>query len=896
MAKSIQTHGWLCTRVAAAALAAMLSACGGDDSSLDVASTPDASTQESIVAESNAVTTAEPGKNDAWPAREDSLAGWMNRSLAPPVDPLKSPEWQSKIKAVAKNGTPREMGVWSPPQPWPLIAIHAALLPDGRVMTYGTNADGQQTGRFIYDVWDARGELNAGHLTLPNTTTTDLFCNAQTMLPSGDLFMAGGDNFVNGATNNLGNRDSAYFNPRNNTLSNGSSMNRPRWYATVTTMANADVYIQGGSGGADRPEVRGANGQFKLLSEAKTAALDIGENYPRNWLTQDDRIFGIDLSGRMYIVDRRGDGTVQRLNNLHKDFMGNGASQVMYAPGQILAVGANSARTARLLINRAVPVANEVESTSTARYWGNATVLPNGQVLMTGGSEVANQLVGVNNAAEFWDPQKGTWTLGASGTIPRLYHAISLLLPDGSVLVAGGGAPGPLTNTNAERYWPPYLFDSSGQMAVRPTIVNAPTALQPGQRLSLQTTGGVQQAALIRTGSITHSFDFDQRRIQLPIRVTGNNVEVQIPSNGAEVPPGYYMLFVMNAAGVPSMGSILNMGFAAPEAIGADWTGTIGGGGGTEVRMECGADEVLAGIHGRANDYLRAIAPRCVRVDKAGVWQGEVRDMTPQGATTGNAFVRTCPANSAVMAMRGRGATAVDRLELVCANLTAENQAGTTQTDIGAVGGNDGPIKPTSTCGFAGVGRALYGRIGGSVGVHSIGLLCRSADQGKDYPFFSTTATPVLGPTKGNDFKMSCNSDEVLVGVKALANERVNRLMPLCVKVEARGSWNSDVVGRGGSGGVAGTNYTRICPADYAVSGFTAQTSSNSLTRLTLDCRKLTSAGKLGTQTHTVGGVGGRASGTPPQEACGNDWPANGLLGRSSDTVHAVGLSCRGGA
>ena len=75
MAKSIQTHGWLCTRAAAAALAVMLSACGGDDSSLDVASTPDASTQESIVAESNAVTTAEPGKNDAWPAREDSLAG-----------------------------------------------------------------------------------------------------------------------------------------------------------------------------------------------------------------------------------------------------------------------------------------------------------------------------------------------------------------------------------------------------------------------------------------------------------------------------------------------------------------------------------------------------------------------------------------------------------------------------------------------------------------------------------------------------------------------------------------------------------------------------------------------------------------------------------------------------
>ena len=158
----------------------------------------------------------------------------------------------------------------------------------------------------------------------------------------------------------------------------------------------------------------------------------------------------------------------------------------------------------------------------------------------------------------------------------------------------------------------------------------------------------------------------------------------------------------------------------------------------------------------------------------------------------------------------------------------------------------------------------------------------------------------MLGSSKGSDFKMSCNSDEVLVGVKALAGERVNRLMPLCVKVETRGSWNSDVVGRGGSGGVTGTNYTRICPTDYAVSGFAAQTeiagqAQNSVVRLTLDCRKLASAGKFGPEAQTVGGVGGPASGTPPRLACGNDWPANGLLGRSSETVNAVGLSCRGG-
>jgi hypothetical protein len=121
-------------------------------------------------------------------------------------------------------------GAWSPPFSWPLIAAHAVLTPDGRVLTYGTDGNGIQTGFFIYDVWDPlAGPSGGGHLTLPNTTGTDIFCSSQIILPqSGNIFLAGGDNWVNGRTTNTGNNNSNVFTTATSSLARGSNMNRSR--------------------------------------------------------------------------------------------------------------------------------------------------------------------------------------------------------------------------------------------------------------------------------------------------------------------------------------------------------------------------------------------------------------------------------------------------------------------------------------------------------------------------------------------------------------------------------------------------------------------------------------------------------------------------------------------
>src|SRR4030095_6420276 len=171
-----------------------------------------------------------------------------------------------------------------------------------RIMTYGTDGIARQTGYFIYDIWDINAGLTGGHLTLDNVTNTDLFCGSQVVLPQGgQVFLAGGDNWTGTGTTNTGNNNSNILTLSSNVLARGNNMNRARWYSGSTVLLNGDVYIQGGSSGTDRPEVRQANGTFRLLSTADTSTLEF--MYPRNFIAPDGRVFGYDSGGRMYYVN-----------------------------------------------------------------------------------------------------------------------------------------------------------------------------------------------------------------------------------------------------------------------------------------------------------------------------------------------------------------------------------------------------------------------------------------------------------------------------------------------------------------------------------------------------------------------------------------------------------------
>ncbi|MCC2655714.1 MAG: hypothetical protein K0Q76_822 [Panacagrimonas sp.] len=521
----------LAVRAAATMLASLVAACGGDGGSGDAAR-PDVSAK----------------------TLEQEREGIPYEGA---VTVRGGEQTMAKLAAVAAIPADAHLkGVWSSVIDWPLIAIHLVQLPDGRVLSYGSGLDGTQTGFLNYDIWTpGAGTGPSSHLTLNNQSEVDVFCNAQLVLPQpgAGVVLVGGDITVQGQSTNTANYNSAVFNPANNSLVKTNDLNRARWYATATTLLNGETYIQGGAGGTDRPEIRGTNGVYRLLSGANTSSIDYW--YPRNFLAPDGRIFGFDAYAKMYYVNTSGNGSFTPAGQFNAGVAGTMSSAVMYRPGKILQFNGNSNGALIIDINGASPVVTPTGSMSSRRQLLSGTMLPNGQVLATGGSERYNELIGVNNSAEMWNPATGVWTVGSSGAMARLYHGNALLLADATVLVAGGGAPGPLTNLNAEIYYPPYLFTSGGVEAPRPRIAAAPSQLVVGAGFTLDfaDAASISRVVLIKTGSATHGWNMEQRYLELAFTASGQRLNVQMSSRAADTPPGYYFLFVLDAQGVPSV-------------------------------------------------------------------------------------------------------------------------------------------------------------------------------------------------------------------------------------------------------------------------------------------------------------------------------------------------------
>ncbi|HEY5809783.1 MAG TPA: DUF4082 domain-containing protein, partial [Povalibacter sp.] len=462
-------------------------------------------------------------------------------------------------------------GAWDPTvYNWPLIPVHAVLTPDMRIMSYGTTGTGQQTGYFIYDLWDYNAGVNGGHLTLDNVTATDIFCGSQLVLPQGgQIFLAGGDNWTGTGTTNTGNNNTNILDLAANTLSRGNNINRARWYSTSTTLLNGEVMIQGGSGGTDRPEVRQADGTFRLLTGANTSSL--AYMYPRNFIAPDGRVFGYDSGGRMYYINPTGTGSITNLGQFAAAYRGDDASAAMFQPGQILQFGGSSNGSAVININGATPTVTPSASMSSQRRLVNAAILPDGRVLATGGSQVWNEMTGVNYSAEIWNPITGTWTAGPNAQRARLYHSMSVLLPNARVLVGGGGAPGPQNNRNVEVFYPPYLYDETGAFAVQPQLTSAPAAIDIGDTffLDFADANDISRVTMIKTASVTHSWNMEQRFVELPFVRDGSRLRVQGPTHAADAPPGFWMVFAINERGVPSHARIIKINIAS------DWNPAI---------------------------------------------------------------------------------------------------------------------------------------------------------------------------------------------------------------------------------------------------------------------------------------------------------------------------------
>ena len=468
----------------------------------------------------------------------------------------------------ARAQDPATVGQFSSVMTWPWIAVHAHLLPTGKVLYWPQFANGDNP-----TLWDPSTNTN----TAGTHVGANIFCSGHAFLPNGQLLVAGGH-----IANNVGLPNAYTYNPLNDTWTRLPDMNNGRWYPTSTTLPKGDVLVISGwinttVGLNVEPQVwQSATASWRNLTAAHLAVVF----YPYMFVAPNGKVF---CAGPMQLtryLDVTGTGAWSTVGNSNYGTR-NWGSAVMYDDGKVLIMGGNPCgfyagncttyptATAEIIdLNSPTPAWQYTGSMVTGgRKLHNATLLADGTVLVTGGSRGTEIPGGQSSdpayACELWDPATGTWTTMASMTLFRGYHSTAVLLPDGRVLSAGG-QPGPgasVGNASAEIYSPPYLFHGA-----RPTITSAPTSVGYGQSFFVGTPDAtsISKVTLIALSSVTHDFNMGQRIVRPSFSQATGGVNVTAPSDPNKAPPGYYMLFILKSNGVPSVAKIVQINSTTP--------------------------------------------------------------------------------------------------------------------------------------------------------------------------------------------------------------------------------------------------------------------------------------------------------------------------------------------
>jgi galactose oxidase len=504
--------------------------------------------------------------------------------------------------------SPAVRGTWSDVFDLPNVGIHASLLHTGEVLLWGRRDSPEQSldtdppsplqpntppappAACTPFVWNpsTRQARPAPKPTLGDAASTNanLFCSGHAFLPDGRLLVVGGHR-----ADSIGLDQSTIFDPDAGTWTPGPRMKHGRWYPTALSLPDGRVLVLSGSYSDPQqqphivnnngPEIWTDGGWVELNGLPADATLDL---YPRVHVASNGLVFQTGTQQQTWSFDSADGGTWSRVT-MRESAQRDYAPSVMYDVDKIVYIGGGN-----------FPIANaeKIDLSLPAQAWSsagamqfprrqhNATILADGTVLVTGGTRgggAAGTSQSFNDLdpgqpvhiAELWEPDTGQWTQLAAETIDRCYHATAVLLPDATVLSAGGGEFFPTgtrtqndpadSHRNAQVFSPPYLF--KGQ---RPQITSAPDSIAYGESFVVATPrpDEIAKASLVRLSSVTHSFNANQRIAFLAIRMQAGGLTVTAPPSAAICPPGHYMLFIVDTNGVPSVASMLRL--TAPAA------------------------------------------------------------------------------------------------------------------------------------------------------------------------------------------------------------------------------------------------------------------------------------------------------------------------------------------
>ena len=466
-------------------------------------------------------------------------------------------------------------------------------------------------------VWDYAASMASGTaqfffpdtLRNGNDKPVDYFCGGECFLADGRLLQAGGTlDYDVDALNNpgphgfFGRRDAVFFDFNTQQWSKAASMAGGRWYPTLLPLGDGGVLVVSGLGqdGTLNPTLETfspSTGAWKSLPTPPNSAQFNGfPLYAHLILLSDGQIF---FSGGRMDDDQRNSAPclvdlqqnpvrITTIGGLADAASRNQSASVLLGPAQdqkVMIIGGATALGEENATDSVDMVSLKDLLGALAQYQRaaalllprvhlNAVLLPDRTVFVSGGAlqreggPTARRKILARFQSEIYDPVTDRWKLGATAQVERLYHSIALLMPDGRVVAAsgnpdkGGAVKWGQDNFNEELrlevFNPPYLFRGP-----RPTITTAPNSCAYGQTITIQSpqAGDIRWVHLMRPCATTHSFDSDQRLVEMDIiSQGGGTIQASLINNPNIAPPGWYMLFLLDQDGVPSVSSWVKVG------------------------------------------------------------------------------------------------------------------------------------------------------------------------------------------------------------------------------------------------------------------------------------------------------------------------------------------------
>lgn len=465
---------------------------------------------------------------------------------------------QRGLTAGTAVADPAQIGAWTAPFNINQKGIHSQVLPNGKVLLFSYP---QTTAGTSAIVWDPATGLSTD---VSMSYSRDAFCSGEDLLPDGRVFVTGGHLIgVNPAKHEdaAGVDNTDVFDPATRTWTPSPSLSEARWYPSNIELNDGRILIF--SGQADKttksPDVDLYDPSANTLSRLPSTASKTLPLYPRLLLLPTGEIL---LAGPAKGMQQFNPSTNSWswVGNLLFGARNNGNAVLLPGLNKVLVAGGTNSTsgvtaTAEIIdVSGKKPTWRYTAPMTYARAYSNAVLLADGTVLEVGGGTGGAYLNPVYSA-ELFDPTTETWSTMAAQTAPRIYHSTAVLLPNGQVLSAGMDS-GSYQYT-AELYSPPYLFRGP-----RPTIDAAPSSVGYGETFTIATPDGadVNRAALVKPGGTTHAISMDQRYVDLTFTTSDTGLTATAPPDGNHAPPGWYMLFIVNSSGVPSVASWVHVG------------------------------------------------------------------------------------------------------------------------------------------------------------------------------------------------------------------------------------------------------------------------------------------------------------------------------------------------